>query len=638
MKKIIGGLFIIVFSFALISCHWPNIDDDNGDPIGIGDEIPTAVVVESENNINIIEEEETLQLTATVYPLTASQEVVWSSNAEHVAAVDTNGLVTGIKAGTVMIKAFAGDKDDIVGSFYLTVTAKPVPPITANIIGPSSLYHGETIKYSYEVTPENATPEPEWSTDNQDIISVDDNGRVIGLQPGEADLILKIGNIVNRKTITVQPRVIMPQSLDIIGRSEVEVGHLIPLRLEVTPYNAINDVIWMSSDNAIATVDEYGRVAGLAAGTVTITVSSVVDDNLVAAVVIEVFDYTITGNQQKMLIDTIALCEPSVLGVANYQFDSDNQLNKHSIGSGAVYDVWFKLQDGSLVYDIDEIVIFDEVEKYCYYVMTNRHVVKDSDAVKIYLSEEDCEVDAVVRQFDDDVDLAVIYFEYNRYIRPLPLGDSDALPSGTFVVAIGNPSGFDFSGSATYGIISYPKRYLSEDTDGDGTDDWDGEYIQHDVAINPGNSGGPLLNLKGEIIGINTLKFASVDIDNMGFSIPSNLIVNILPVLETGEKPNRPELGVTVQEVKSILAITPGDTMIPDGIEYGLYVIAVADNSIAQTGGILVDDIILSFNGINIYKTLDLRLELNSIVVGSGQSIPVEIYRNGEIITIFLEF
>jgi len=122
-------------------------------------------------------------------------------------------------------------------------------------------------------------------------------------------------------------------------------------------------------------------------------------------------------------------------------------------------------------------------------------------------------------------------------MRPLEFADSNYLKKGMFAIAIGNPSGYEFYGSTTFGIISHPLRYISEDTNGNGTDDAENEYIQHNVAINPGNSGGPLINMDGKIIGINTMKFVSQDIDNMGFSIPSNVVTNLIPDLEAGRNP-----------------------------------------------------------------------------------------------------
>ena len=101
------------------------------------------------------------------------------------------------------------------------------------------------------------------------------------------------------------------------------------------------------------------------------------------------------------------------------------------------------------------------------------------------------------------------------------------------------------------GLLS--NRYLSDDTDGDGTNDWDARYIQHDATLNEGSDGSPLINLKGEVLGINTMKISSVKTEDMGFSIPANTIKELIGFLEKGIQVARPVLGVTAVEVKTIL-------------------------------------------------------------------------------------
>lgn len=297
-----------------------------------------------------------------------------------------------------------------------------------------------------------------------------------------------------------------------------------------------------------------------------------------------------------------------------------------------------KLKDGSIINELEDLPNYDEVDKYFYYLITNRHVIEGSDQVKIYLHTIEKEIPATLVQYDDKVDIAVVYFEYSEYMKPLKFADSNPLRSGMNALAIGNPSGYDFSSSLTFGIISKPKVYLADDTDNDGVNDWDAEYILHQVPINPGNSGGPLLNFDGEVIGVNTLKFASNDVDNMGFSIPSNVVVELIPYLENSNKPIRPLIGVTVTEVRSLLENPDPKYPIPEDLDAGLYVISVAPNSVAQRGGLLANDIILSFNGVELYKTLALRIELNKIVVGSNTNVEVKILRNNELINLTLIF
>ncbi|MDD4000985.1 MAG: trypsin-like peptidase domain-containing protein, partial [Bacilli bacterium] len=199
------------------------------------------------------------------------------------------------------------------------------------------------------------------------------------------------------------------------------------------------------------------------------------------------------------------------------------------------------------------------------------------------------------------------------------------------------PSGFNFSSSATHGMVSHPQRYLPDDTDDDGVSDWDAEYIQHDAAINPGNSGGPLLNLEGKIIGINTLKFASNDIDNMGFSIPSSTVIPLLEILEKGEIPKRATLGVTSMLVKELLETPNPLYPIPEGVNFGLYVTAIIPGK-AKEAGVKVGDIILTANGKELRNTIDIRLTLAEIIVGTDDELVLSVLRNGETLEFILRY
>ncbi|HNZ50863.1 MAG TPA: trypsin-like peptidase domain-containing protein, partial [Bacilli bacterium] len=239
---------------------------------------------------------------------------------------------------------------------------------------------------------------------------------------------------------------------------------------------------------------------------------------------------------------------------------------------------------------------------------------------------------------DNKIDLAVITFNHHKYIQPLTFADSDLIKRGSFAIAIGNPSGYDYYGSATFGIISFPKRYLSDDTDGDNIGDWEQEYIQHDVAINPGNSGGALIDIEGNLIGINTLKLVSEDIDNMGFAIPSNVVSEVVKDLEKGKQPFRRILGITILDVYAILNpedFTNSDSFknytIPENITSGLYVESVANNQLAS-GYLFAGDIILAVDEQKIYYVYDFRKLLNSIPV--GQTLNLEVYRDNQIVKV----
>lgn len=180
---------------------------------------------------------------------------------------------------------------------------------------------------------------------------------------------------------------------------------------------------------------------------------------------------------------------------------------EQGIGSGFVY----KKEDGY------------------YYAVTNNHVIEGSDEISIITTETaqtNSFVDAELVGYNTDYDVAVVRFESDMDIEPLTFADSDEIYPGQNVYALGSPFGKQFQSSITSGIISAPLRVFTQDN---GTEL---KYIQHDAAINPGNSGGPLINSDGEVIGMNTLKIADVTSDNMGFAIPSNIIVQVIDSIE----------------------------------------------------------------------------------------------------------
>lgn len=295
-----------------------------------------------------------------------------------------------------------------------------------------------------------------------------------------------------------------------------------------------------------------------------------------------------------------------------------------SIGSGVIYKR-------------EEIKILDEVVNYKYYVITNRHVVKGDNAndnynVSVYLGDEDKELPATVVGMDNKVDIALITFVHSRLINPVEFAGDEEIKKGSFAIAIGNPDGYDYYGSVTFGVVSSPLRYINDDTDGDRVNDYSAEYLQHDVAINPGNSGGGLFNIYGQLIGINTLKLVNTDIDNMGFAIPHRVVKIIMTeYLEKGKPIIRPRLGVLGFEVRSI---TESDIQrenlkeIPDiyGDEqqYGIYVSGITENGSIEGSGIEVDDIILEVDNIKITRTNIITAKLNSLVD----------YKVGDVVTI----
>ena len=245
------------------------------------------------------------------------------------------------------------------------------------------------------------------------------------------------------------------------------------------------------------------------------------------------------------------------------------------------------------------------------YVVTNYHVINGAQEVKVIFSDGK-EVNAKVVNYDAERDIAVIKITDDVKMPGIAqLGDSSTVKAGEEVIAIGNPLGKEFSSTVTKGIVSSPNRKMKTEN-GNVLD-----YIQTDAAINPGNSGGPLINSKGEVIGINTAKKVGEDIEGIGFAIPINEVKTRLGSLS---KPIL-KLGITARTVTPELAKE-------NKLEEGVYVVGVQEFSPAEKAGLKIGDLIVEFGGKRV-KTLE---ELNQVKsqYNDGESVPVEIIRNGK--------
>lgn len=298
-----------------------------------------------------------------------------------------------------------------------------------------------------------------------------------------------------------------------------------------------------------------------------------------------------------------------------------------------------------VIYKRDEIKENGSLVNYKYYVITNKHVVTDDKLADdklityVYLGDYDREVKATVVGYDPKLDIALVTFLDSLYIDPVKIADSDELKTGSLSIAVGNLGSLDCYNTVTFGVISSPDRYISSDTDGDGTDDFYAKYLQHDVAINPGNSGGGLFNLKGELIGINTLKIVATSFEGIGFAIPINeAMIVCRDYLETGKEIVRPKLGVLGLELKSLtpshLAIIEDIKYIPDIYNgeqpYGIYVTQVYEGTTIGNTDISVDDIILAINDIDATRTYIINSKLNSLTNGFkvGETVTIKYYDN----------
>ncbi len=253
------------------------------------------------------------------------------------------------------------------------------------------------------------------------------------------------------------------------------------------------------------------------------------------------------------------------------------------------------------------------------HILTNDHVITGAVEVEVVLSNRQ-RLPAEIIGTDRATDLAVLKVDPAEVedLVVVELGDIDALRIGSWVLAIGSPLGFQ--GSVTLGILSAKGRSL-----GTGEDRLD-NLLQTDAVINPGNSGGPLLNLDGQVVGINTRVIreslsGGVSIDGMGFAISADTVIPVAQHLIEFGRVVRPRMGITVQDVSPTAVTERGLT-----VDEGALVISVAEDSPADRAGIEVNDVIVQVGGVPIIGTSQLVLMLLTDY-RVGDTISVEIVR-----------
>lgn len=250
------------------------------------------------------------------------------------------------------------------------------------------------------------------------------------------------------------------------------------------------------------------------------------------------------------------------------------------------------------------------------YILTNYHVISGAQNIKVMLSDGK-EVSAKVINYDAAADVAVIKLDGSVKVPGVAeFGDSDMLEVGESVVAIGNPLGKEFLGSVTAGVVSAINRQVS-------VENKDLKFIQTDAAINPGNSGGPLVNSKGQVIGINTAKIGQEGVEGLGFAIPIN---TVNPKMENLVKPIL-KIGISCRDITE-------DISKEYNIPVGVYITQIQEFSAAEKAGIMQGDIIVQFGGQKV-KTVE---EINKIkgTHKAGDVVKVELVRNGKTIKLDL--
>lgn len=310
----------------------------------------------------------------------------------------------------------------------------------------------------------------------------------------------------------------------------------------------------------------------------------------------------------------------AVVGITNLQAGSDfwsqtpGQEQAVGTGSGVIY----KNEGGTA------------------YVVTNHHVIEGANGIEVTLADGS-KVEATLVGSDIWTDLAVLEMDGANVPDVAEFGDSDVLKQGETVIAIGNPLGLDFSGSVTTGVVSGTDRAVPVDLDGDGQEDWQAEVLQTDAAINPGNSGGALVNLAGQLIGINSMKIATSSVEGIGFAIPINSAMPVIESLEANGEMVRPAMGVTLLDLAQVPQTYRAETLnLPEDVTKGVVVNSVVADSAAAKAGMEQFDVIVEMDGEAVGDIIELRKHLyNEKEI--GDTLTVKAYRNGELMDFELE-
>lgn len=252
-----------------------------------------------------------------------------------------------------------------------------------------------------------------------------------------------------------------------------------------------------------------------------------------------------------------------------------------------------------------------------YQILTNQHVIEGADQVVIEVADG-VAVDAKLLGADAQTDLAVVSIakkdisaDVIKTLKPIKIGDSDAVKVGEPAVAIGSPLGYN--NTLTAGFISAKDRSIKSDQSG--------IYIQTDAAINPGNSGGALVNSKGELIGINTAKIADSTVEGMGFAIPINVAMPIAQQLIENGSVARPYIGISGRE------ISDQDATLYQ-IPMGVMIVEVFENSPAEKAGLMRTDLIIGIDSEKVFKMTDITQYIQA--KKPGDKIKLTVIREGK--------
>lgn len=259
------------------------------------------------------------------------------------------------------------------------------------------------------------------------------------------------------------------------------------------------------------------------------------------------------------------------------------------------------------------------------YLITNHHVIENGNKFVITLSEGE-ETEATLLGSDEYSDIAVLKIPKESVKKVAKLGESTNMEIGDTVFTVGSPMGKEYMGTVTKGILSGKNRTVKVSS---GNNSLMLEVLQTDAAINPGNSGGPLVNITGEVIGVNSMKLVEDRIEGMGFAIPMEIVTTLLDKLEVGQKIERPLIGIEMSDIDNTFYLYKQGIIIPDDVDQGVVIVKVSDNYPAGKAGLKKGDIILSINDTQIEDSTHFKYLLYKYNI--NDEIKIKYYRDKKI-------
>lgn len=310
--------------------------------------------------------------------------------------------------------------------------------------------------------------------------------------------------------------------------------------------------------------------------------------------------------------NAVATAQPAVVTVNNFaQTGFSSEAVEAGVGSGVIYK-----KEGDSAF-----------------IATNHHVVNGADKLTVTFNDGTT-AEATLMGSDATYDLAVLKVDADKVPAVISIGKSSELKPGQTVIAIGNPLG-QFENSVTRGVVSSTSRLVPVDTDENGQADFNAEVIQTDAAINPGNSGGALINEEGQLVGINSMKIATAEVEGVGFSIPVDIALPLINQIEQTGEVNHPSLGVSLRDVSEF---PPGylteQINLPESMTAGTIIVEVQQNSSAAKAGLEARDVIVKINDKEVSSFIDLRSEL---IRDTDGTVDIEYVRDGKTETVQVE-